>query len=124
MTLTPADIEAIAVRTAEILEERGLVAPVEPKLLSAAEVARRLGRSRDWVYAHRAELGAIPLGDGDRPRLGFPLEGVEAYVTARSAGDGSDGEQPAQDRARRRRRPADRDAPVRLLPVGRREELR
>jgi hypothetical protein len=42
-----------------------------PQLLDAAAVARMLGVTRGWVYEHAAELGAIRLGAGSRPRLRF-----------------------------------------------------
>jgi hypothetical protein len=42
-----------------------------PQLLDAAAVARMLGVTRGWVYEHAAELGAIRLGSGTRPRLRF-----------------------------------------------------
>src|SRR4051812_40819680 len=40
-------------------------------LLDAAEIAQRCGVTRAWVYAHAAELGALRLGAGPRPRLRF-----------------------------------------------------
>lgn len=52
------------------------------ELISAAEVARRLGRSPDWVYAHADELGAIRLGDGPRPRLWFDPAEVKRRLAA------------------------------------------
>ena len=73
--LDAASIEAIANRVVEKL--RG-----DEQLLDAAEVARRLGRSRDWVYRHANELGAVRLGDGDRPRLHFRPSVVNAYIDA------------------------------------------
>jgi hypothetical protein len=51
-------------------------------LLNAATVARRLGRSREWVYRHAAEMGAVRLGDGKRPRLGFEPSKVAEYLGA------------------------------------------
>jgi len=84
--LDPISIEAIARRVAELL---GQDAP----LLDAAAVARRLGRSRDWVYDHAAELGSVQLGNGKRPRLGFEPAKVADYLDAcessRRTGDGS-----------------------------------
>ena len=62
--LDAVSIEAIAHRVAELLGDGR-------PLLDAAAVARQLGRSRAWVYQHAAELGAVRLGDGERPRLGF-----------------------------------------------------
>lgn len=49
-------IEGIAARVVELLKLAGPVAP--RAAIDAAEVARRLGRSRGWVYAHAEELGA------------------------------------------------------------------
>ena len=43
----------------------------EEALIDAAEVARRLGVSREYVYDHAAELGAERLGTGPRARLRF-----------------------------------------------------
>lgn len=50
------------------------------RMLDANAVAARLGRSAQWVRENRDQLGAIPLGDGPRPRLGFPSEAVAAFV--------------------------------------------
>jgi hypothetical protein len=41
------------------------------ELISPAELGRRLGKSRDWVYAHRFDLGVRMVGAGSRPRLWF-----------------------------------------------------
>jgi len=73
--LDSASVEAIARRVVELLGSN-------PTLLDAAAVAQRLGRSREWVYRHADELGAVRLGDGDRPRLGFTPEKVAEYVDA------------------------------------------
>ena len=40
-------------------------------LVDAAEIARLHGKTRSWVYEHASELGAVRLGSGPRPRLGF-----------------------------------------------------
>ena len=37
----------------------------------AAQIARLHGKTRSWVYDHAGELGAVRLGSGPRPRLGF-----------------------------------------------------
>jgi hypothetical protein len=120
VSLEAHDIERIAVAVVELLEQRQLVRTAEPELVSAAEVARRVGRGRDWVYQHAAELGVVHLGEpgeGKRPRLGFPPDRLEAYVSARSGGVGSDAAKPAPDQARRRRRKDGGRSSVRLLPV-------
>jgi hypothetical protein len=51
-------IEAIASRVVELIEER----PTERGLVDAAELARRLGMTRWWVYENATKLGAIRLG--------------------------------------------------------------
>ncbi len=48
--------------------------PSTPALIDPAEAARRLGRTRRWIYEHADELGAIRLGTGPRPRLMFDPE--------------------------------------------------
>jgi len=119
--LAPADIEAIALRTAEHLAEL-LRSEPEPlatgRLLDASEVAAMLGRSRDWVYAHRSELGVIEVGEGKRPRLLFDPATVRERLNSRSAGERS---QPARSGTaarnprRRARQRAGTSAP--LLPI-------
>jgi predicted DNA-binding transcriptional regulator AlpA len=69
------------------------------RLLSAAELAAELGFSREWVYDHASELGAIPMGDGPRPRLRFDLARTRALV-ARSRSERS--QQPATPAPARR----------------------
>jgi len=68
-------VERIARRVVELLRD-------DVPLLDAGQVARRLGRSREWVYRHADELGAVRLGDGERPRLGFEPAKVAAYLDA------------------------------------------
>jgi hypothetical protein len=81
LRLAPESIEALAVRLAELLRpgaDPG--APVgaeekdegdEEEMISAAEVSRRYGVQRRWVYENREFLGAVELGTGPRPRLRF-----------------------------------------------------
>jgi hypothetical protein len=72
-------------RLADLLAERLAVrlkgqapARTEP-LVDAAEIARLHGKTRSWVYEHAGELGAVRLGSGRRPRLGFsPARVAEA----------------------------------------------
>lgn len=78
VTLDPADVDAIAQRVAELLRGE----PVSPELIDAAEVARRHGMSRDWVYEHADELGACRLGSGPRARLRFAPAVVAEYAEA------------------------------------------
>ena len=75
MTLDEEDVEAIAVRVAQILSPQ---APAV-RLLSAAEVAAALGVSRAWVYEHATELGGVRLGEegrGQRRPLRFDVQRV------------------------------------------------
>jgi len=67
--LDPQIVEAVARRVVELLESRGLSGGAE--LVDAAELARRLGIERSWVYTHAIELGAVKLGSGCKPRLRF-----------------------------------------------------
>jgi hypothetical protein len=62
---------------ADLLADRlaarlSLVTASRPEpLVDAAEIARLHGKTRSWVYDHAGELGAVRLGSGARPRLGF-----------------------------------------------------
>ena len=71
--LHPDDIEAIALRVAAALTQE-----TRP-FLSAQQVADRYGMTREWVYLHKNELGAVPLGTGAKPRLRFPLDACDQY---------------------------------------------
>ncbi len=103
-------VEAIACRVVELLREGG----EGPALLDTGEVARRLGRSADWVRDHRAELGAVPLGSGPRPRLGYPAERVAAYSQGSRSVEPESGQPKRREPNRRhRRRGQNRD----LLPI-------
>ncbi len=59
--LDPETVDAIARRMVELLDQRGLR---KRELVDAAELARRLGIERSWVYSHAIELGAVKLGNG------------------------------------------------------------
>ncbi len=68
-------VDELAERVADRLAAKG---GPEPYLVHAAEVARRFGVSRDYVYSHSGALGAIQLpSDSEatdpRPRLRFDL---------------------------------------------------
>jgi hypothetical protein len=69
----------LAERIAERLSTAANGEHGEPELIDAAEVARRFHVSRDYVYGHAERLGAIRLGDGEKPRLRFdPAKVAEA----------------------------------------------
>lgn len=107
VSLDAASIEAIAERTAELLREQ----PAAGELIDAAEVARRFNVSREYVYEHQVELGAVRLGDGPKARLRFDLERVAEALSAPTA---AEAERPRPRHSRRRRQ----GGPVELLPVG------
>ena len=76
------DIRMLAEAIADVLEERGLLSPPEPPaghVLTVADVATLLGRSRPWVYEHAAELGAFRFGNGPKARIGFDCEAIERW---------------------------------------------
>jgi hypothetical protein len=104
MTLDRDDIEAVAMRVAELLEQRG-ARRSNGGLVDAAELARLLGTDRSWVYSHAGELGAIRLGSGPKARLRFDA----AAATRRIRLDEPEGE--------RRKRPGTHGRRVRLLPI-------
>lgn len=73
VTLAPAAVEAVARRVVELLADEHATRPTA-RLLDAAHLAELLGVSRATIYDHAAELGAIRLGNGERPRLRFDVE--------------------------------------------------
>lgn len=80
--MTDATIRAIAEAVVELLVERGIIAaaPIhDGRVLSAAEAARLLGRRRQWVYEHAAELGGFRYGTGRRAPLGFDRLELERW---------------------------------------------
>jgi hypothetical protein len=108
-----ADLRAIADAVVHLLEERGLLqASAGPsRVLDAADVARLLGRDRQWVYNHAGELGAFRFGDGPRARIGFELIAIERWKRHRQI------RQPAGQAAERGRRAKNGGAAqVRLIP--------
>jgi hypothetical protein len=78
--LHPDTVERLAARTAVLVTERlERSQPTEqqrPGMLTATEVSEWWGLHRGWVYQHAKELGAIPIGTGQRPRLRFDPEQV------------------------------------------------
>jgi hypothetical protein len=96
-------VDRLAARLGGLMPER-----VEP-LVDAVEIARLFGRTRSWVYEHAGELGAVRLGSGPRPRLGFSPGRVAAHFEQASKPTPVTVPRPAQTRRTRRRR-ADRTA--------------
>jgi len=110
VTLAPADlelVEAIAQRVAELLRQD---APTPGALVDAQTLAVQLGVTRAHVYRHQAELGAVRIGDGERPRLRFdPAVALKVRERARTP---SPAPTPSQPRRRRELR-----STVPLLPI-------
>jgi hypothetical protein len=84
-------------------------------LIDASEVARMAGRTRRWVYEHAGVLGAVPLGGGERPRLGFHPARVRDYL---SRDVGKPEPRPAPQYATPRRRKARALSPTALELLG------
>ena len=110
--LDPQAVEAIARRVVEILERRGLQGQ---ELVDAAELARRYGIERSWVYSHAIELGAVKLGSGPKPRLRFDPQ-IAARVLRRVS-EGSAADPPARSGKRAGQPQEDRRWEVSLLPI-------
>lgn len=87
----------------------------DPLVLTARQVAERLGRSIDWVREHRNELGLIP-SVGARPRLLFAATTVEAWASTQEVPEWPPWPQDAPVRARPRRSRSPRTA-TDLLPI-------
>lgn len=111
MTLDHDDIEMLALRVAELLEQRG-ARRATGGLVDGAELARRLGTDRSWVYSHAEELGAIRLGTGPKARLRFDPDA--AILQARL---GREDEKGQAKKAPRQRKRARRVRKVALLPI-------
>ncbi len=74
---------AVADRVAYLLSSQ----PRHVDLVDAAAVANALNVSRDWVYAHAAELGGRRIGQGNRGRLRFDLDYVlDTWRSSESTG--------------------------------------
>jgi hypothetical protein len=110
--LDPQATAAIARKVVELLEERGLQ---RRELVDAAELARRFGIERSWVYSHAIELGAVRLGRGPKPRLRFDPQ--IAARTLRRVDEESAADPPARSGERAGQPQRVRRSEVRLLPI-------
>jgi hypothetical protein len=111
--LDAATVEKIARRVVELLERRGLQ---ERELVDAAELARRFGIERPWVYTHAIELGAVKLGSGSKPRLRFDPEVAERVL--RRVGEVPAADPPARS-GKRAGQPRGSEGRGELLPIHR-----
>lgn len=110
------DIRTLAEAIADVLEERGVLSPPKPaagRVLTVADVAKLLGRSRPWVYEHSAELGAFRFGNGPKARIGFDRDAIERWMRDRQILQSPPEPQP---RRRGRRRKTAAAAAVKLIP--------
>jgi hypothetical protein len=105
----PVDYDDVALdRLADLLVDRlavrlGGLMPEQPEqLVDATEIARLHGKTRWWVYEHAGELGAVRLGCGPRPRLGFSPARVA--VALRKVSDPEPLAPPPRAKPRRERR--------------------
>jgi len=114
--LPPDAVEQIAQRVVQLLRLEGQTIDASPasgpELLNAAQLARRFGLTRTWVYENAGRLGAIQLSDGPRPRLRFDPQ-VAAQALRRRDEPVPTIEPPRPAPAQRRRTPTN----VNLLPV-------
>jgi hypothetical protein len=120
----PADYDDAALeRLADLLVERlatrlgGLIPEQVESLVDAVEIARLFGRTRSWVYEHAGELGAVRLGSGPRPRLGFSPARVAAHFEQASEPRALTMPQPTKPRRARRRRTDRTASGAKLLRV-------
>lgn len=120
---TPAIAIGVAAHLAAMFEDR--TAPPAPQTVDAATLAARLGVTRAFVYEHAAQLGAVRIGDGPRPRLRFDLHHALEAWNARSTSERSHasrtpaatGRTPARARARMGRRAAGLPEPGSVLAL-------
>lgn len=117
----PDDLATLADLVADRLAER-LAAPTSPaepaELIDAHEAGRRLGRSAVWARRHAEQLGAVRLGDGDRPRLAFPAEELVALAARLGSSASPEPEAPAQPAPPRRHRSRPQEPGAASVPAG------
>jgi hypothetical protein len=113
--LDPASVEAIARRVVELLADPWPL----PALLSARDVAARLGVTEAWVRERADDFGGVRLADGQRPRLRFDPERVAESLSLRSSSKASPspqhGDRPGKTPTRRTRGRAAKNQKVPLL---------
>lgn len=87
-------------------------------LVDAASLARLLGVSRTAVYEHAAELGAIEVGDGERPRLRFDVDrALQAWARRKRSGGSHSAKSRSGNGIARRRRAPRLGSSATLLPI-------
>lgn len=115
--LDPESVEAVAQRVAELLRETP--PPPPAKLVSAAELARTMNLSRDWIYSHATELGAVRVGSGKKARLRFELDtALSSWVVCSVSKRPPEPEPAANEPVSRRRKRRSAGTGTVLLPIG------
>lgn len=79
--------DRVAARLAQQTDDAHATAASEAGLLSAAQVSEWWGVTRNWVYAHAEDLGALHIGAGRRPRLRFDPDRVRRALGDRNRPD-------------------------------------
>lgn len=114
--LDVASVEAVARRVVELLRTESH-SPRARRLVDAATLAAELGVERSWVYTHRAELGAIQLGAGSKPRLRFDVDIARELLASSTSKESQTPQTPVvtgdSSRSRRQRLGSSAD----LLPI-------
>ncbi len=114
MTLDREDVEAVAVRVAELLDERGQ--PPQP-MLDVDGVARLLDVSRDYVYRNAARLGGRKLSGGRKAPLRFLISDVLAATPSLASKEPSGASTRTAARKGRGRPPGRMGTTTPLLPI-------
>jgi hypothetical protein len=95
--------EALAPRVADLVRAENPPFPMRG-LVTTKQVTELLQVERYWVYEHKAELGAVRLGDdGERGPLRFEASRVLAYVKSKRIAKATEQEARRPGRPRRRR---------------------
>jgi hypothetical protein len=115
-TLDAASVEAVARRVVELIRSEG-DSPGGRRLVDAATLAAQLGVERSWVYTHRAELGAIQLGSGSKPRLRFDVEVGEGLLASSTSSESCAPQSPVVVGSSSRRRHRRMGGRAELLPI-------
>jgi hypothetical protein len=82
--LTTEDVDAVAKAAARRIVEITGAGPPTFGLVGPREPAADIGASLDHVYAHAAEVCALPLGSGPKARIRFDLDRVRRALGART----------------------------------------
>lgn len=102
----------------DVLAEQTRSGNTDAPYLTTAEVAHLLRVKDGWVRQHAADLGAVRLGDGPRPRLRFDRATVSQWVCSCSSGRRSkEGGPPAREPIQRKPRHRPLGSGSQMLPV-------